>query len=58
MQPGQKSNAGLVAGVIGGVAVASSIIAAVASSSKKPTPRLGGVRRPVGAVKKPCGCGR
>ncbi len=60
MQPGQpKSNAGTIAAVIGGMAAIGGIVAAgvASSSSKKPAPRLGGVRRP-GLVKKPCGCGR
>jgi hypothetical protein len=58
MQGQPKSNAGTIAAVIGGLAAVGGIVAAgVAASGKKPAPRLGGVRRPLG-LKKPCGCGR
>lgn len=57
MQPGQKSNAGTWAAVLGGVAAVGGIAVAALASSKKPAPRLNGVRRPA-IVKKPCGCGR
>lgn len=55
-QPGQKSNVGLIAGVLGGLAAVGGIAAAaLAGGNKKPT-KLSGVRRPM--PKKPCRCGR
>jgi hypothetical protein len=51
----QKSNAGTVALVLGGLAAVGTAAAVAFSGSKKPAPRLGSVRRP---VRKPCGCGR
>jgi hypothetical protein len=56
MQPGQKSNIGTIAAVLGGLAAVGGIAAAAFAGGKKPAPRLNGVRRP--PVKKPCGCGR
>lgn len=59
--PPPKSNAGLWAAVIGGVAAVGGVVAAAAMSKK---PGLGGgglhgaARQPRRFVKKPCGCGR
>lgn len=58
-----KSNAGLWAAVIGGVAAVGGIAAvAAALGGKKPAPISGGLRgakrAPNRFVKKPCGCGR
>lgn len=56
MQPGQpKSNLGLLAGVLGGIAAVGGAVAVAYAGSKKSPPKLAGVRR---TVKKPCGCGR
>lgn len=61
MQPGQKSNIGTAAAVIGGIAAVGGIVAAaLASGSKKSSGgSLSGSRLPPRKLgKKPCGCGR
>lgn len=57
MQPGQKSNVGTWAAVLGGVVAIGGVAAAALASGNKKAPRLSGPRRPA-LPKKPCGCGR
>lgn len=62
MQPGNKSNAGTIAAVLGGLAAVGGIAAAAfaGSGGGKKTHNLGSARRSykAPALKKPCGCGR
>lgn len=53
-----KSNVGLWAAVIGGVAAVGGIAAAAALGGKKPATGLRGAAPKRRFVKKPCGCGR
>jgi hypothetical protein len=60
MQPGQKSNVGTIAAVLGGLAAVGGIAAAAFSGGKSKAP-LKGARPGLklgGGGKKPCGCGR